>query len=106
MADILNQEYLHVVSLGCAWACVCVCVFAWASAILFSVFSREMLERLEPQEPLEKRDSWVQRYVLDSALYRNCSIKNIVLVVQGDRGFDGLAGPKGTQGEKGERVRQ
>lgn len=24
--------------------------------------------------------------------------------VQGDRGFDGVMGPKGTQGEKGERV--
>lgn len=23
---------------------------------------------------------------------------------QGDRGFDGVTGPKGTQGEKGERV--
>lgn len=29
---------------------------------------------------------------------------NIFFDAQGDRGFDGIIGPKGAQGEKGERV--
>lgn len=31
-------------------------------------------------------------------------MSHLTLSVQGDRGFDGLAGPKGAQGDKGERV--
>lgn len=51
-------------------------VCAWASSVLFSVFCRETLELLELQEPLGKRDSWAQRYMLDNLSHRGTVRKN------------------------------
>lgn len=65
MADILHHEYQ--VSYCLIRVCICVSVSVRRVHLPCSVFFRETLELLELQVYLEKRDWWVQRYVVDNS---------------------------------------